>query len=147
MCATYIYIFMLGYNHHHINDDDAGQMMTKKLSVKAVPRRRTLLRTPEGGYQPTTLHDHALQAVWKCENLKEWKCENLKEWACERVKVWKFERVSVWNSESVKIWKSESMKEWKCERLSKTEGSYHVLLQQVAKHTVKENISQCIHNL
>ena len=45
------------------DDDDDDQLMKKKLSVKSVPRRRTLLRTPEGSYQPTTLHDHALQAV------------------------------------------------------------------------------------
>ena len=55
---------MLGYNHHHINDDDAGQMMTKKLSVKAVPRRRTLLRTPEGSHQTAT------QLLQQCENSK-----------------------------------------------------------------------------
>ena len=64
MCATYIYIFMLGYNHHHINDDDAGQMMTKKLSVKAVPRRRTLLRTPEGSHQTAT------QLLQQCKSVK-----------------------------------------------------------------------------
>ena len=55
-------IYSHDHNHHQINDGDGdGQMMTSKLSVKAVPRRRTLLRTPEGSHQ-TTLH-HVLQAV------------------------------------------------------------------------------------
>ena len=70
-------------------------MMTKKLSVKAVPRRRTLLRTPEGGYQPTTLHDHALQAVWKCESVKVWKCERVKVWKSESVKDWVKQRAAI----------------------------------------------------
>ena len=67
-CAA---LFSHDHNHDQImdeddnddDDDDDDQLMKKKLSVKWVPRRRTLLRTPEGSYQPTTLHDHALQAV------------------------------------------------------------------------------------
>ena len=46
------------------DDDDDDQLMKKKLSVKSVPRRRTLLRTPEGSHQTAT------QLLQQCKSVK-----------------------------------------------------------------------------